>query len=201
MPSRDELVRELDGEELGERLDPALDRILGDVLGGLDAQHRNAVLGEVLQEIPVVARELDDQRLLVEAESGGDHLDVGLGVREPGIGVRREVGVVPEDVFRAHVLLELHEEALAAHVGVQRIEGLPGVERLRRDVALAQRRKTEIDEGVLEWCTAETARRPVGLRILGGHVALLLLVLRGRPGAGLHAGSAGPAYVTLDHRE
>jgi hypothetical protein len=166
-----ELVRELDGEELGEGLDPALDRVLGDVLGGLDPQHRYTELGEVLQEIAVVARELHDQRLLVETEAGGDHLDVRLRVREPGVGVGGEVGVVPEDVFRAHVLLELYEEALPADVGVQRIEGLAGVEILRCHIALAQRREAEVDEGVLEWCAAEAARRPVGLQVVGGHVA------------------------------
>ena len=177
MPSRTSWFASSSGEELGERLDPALDRVLGDVLGRLDPQHRNAVLGEVLQEVAVVARKLHDERLLVETEPGGDHLDVRLGVREPGVGIGGEVGVVPEDVLRAHVLLELHEEALPAHIGVQRIEGLPGVEILGRHVALAQRREAEVDEGVLEWCTAEAARRPVGLRIasgvriIGGHVA------------------------------
>ena len=58
-------------EELDERRRPRCStRAFGDVGGRLDAEHRNAVLDEVLQQVAVVARELDDQRLLgAEAEA------------------------------------------------------------------------------------------------------------------------------------
>ena len=45
---------------------PLLDGDLGDVGGGLDAQHRNAERHEVLQQVAVVAGELDDEAVRPE---------------------------------------------------------------------------------------------------------------------------------------
>ncbi len=113
---------------------------------------------EVLQQVAVVARELDDQAVRAEAQPLRDRLAVALGVRNPGGRVGGEVGVLPEDVLGADVLLELHQEALPAHQRMQRKVGLHGVELLADEKALAQRRHAEVDERALEAGAAQAAR-------------------------------------------
>ena len=67
---RDELAAAVSAaEELDERRDAALDRRRGDVGGRLDAEDGNAPRDEVLEEVAVVARELDDAGARAEAES------------------------------------------------------------------------------------------------------------------------------------
>ena len=56
---------------------------LRDIGGRLDAQHGNALRDEVLQQVAVVARELDHEAGLIEAEAGHDHVRVRLGVLDP----------------------------------------------------------------------------------------------------------------------
>ena len=99
-PSADEAGRELAAEERDDRLDAALARRLGDVRGGLDAERRNAALDDVLQQVAVVARQLHHEAVRVEPEALHRHLHVVARVRDPGVGVRREVGVLAEDVAR-----------------------------------------------------------------------------------------------------
>ncbi len=82
-------------------------------------------------------------------------------VLQPARGVGREVRVLAEDLFTAHVLLELDQVAPAAHEHVQRIERLHLVELLLREIALAERRHAEVDERVLERRAAEPAARAV----------------------------------------
>jgi hypothetical protein len=53
-------------------------------------------------------------------------------------------------VLRSDVLLELHEETALTDAHMERVEGLHAVETLGRDIALAQRRHAEVDEGVPE---------------------------------------------------
>ena len=93
------------------RRNALVERDLGDVGGRLDAEHGHAERQEMLQQIAVVARQLDHQAVRPEPEPLRDHLAVGLGVRDPAGRVGGEVGVLAEDVLRAHVLLELHQEA------------------------------------------------------------------------------------------
>ena len=50
------------------RRNALVDRDLGDVGGRFDAEHRHAERQEMLQQIAVVARELDDQAVRSEAE-------------------------------------------------------------------------------------------------------------------------------------
>jgi hypothetical protein len=54
-------------------------------------------------------------------------------------------------------LLQLHQEAVLADVGVQRIERLHLVELLDGDVRLAQRRHAEVDEGISQRFATEAA--------------------------------------------
>ena len=87
-----------------------------------------------------------------------DHLiGVRAGVLHPAVGERREVGVLGEDVLGADVLLQLHEPALPADVDVERVERLHRVDLVGAEVALAERRHAEVDDGVPQWRAAEPA--------------------------------------------
>ena len=84
---------------------------------------------------------------------------------DPGIGVRREIGVLGEDVVCGHELADLDQQAAAADLGVERIKRLHRGLTIGRHEALTERRHTEVDECVLERRTAEaTVRDPRDLR-------------------------------------
>ena len=84
-----------------------------------DAEDWNAYLSEVLQEITVIAGEFDDETRLVNAVIGPHVLTVASRMLDPAIRVRREVRVlIGENLVRRNVLVELHKEALVAHVGM-----------------------------------------------------------------------------------
>ena len=136
---------------------PLLARHARDVGGRLDAERRDPSLHDVLQQVAVVARELHHETARVEPESLDRHLDVIAGVRDPRIGVRGEIRVLAEDRLSSDELLELHEQAALADLGVQRIERLHRGHAIRRHVALAQRRHAEVDERVSKRRAAEAA--------------------------------------------
>ena len=136
---RHELGRELRSEEIDAGGYALLDRHLGDVGRGLDAQDGNAQRQEVLQQVAVIARQLDDETVGSELQPPRDRLAVGLGVRDPGGRIGGKIGVLTEDVLRAHIFLELNEKALSAHQRMQREVRLHGVELVAREEALAQR--------------------------------------------------------------
>ena len=112
----------------------------------------------MLQQVAVVARELDHQAARVEPESLDRHLDVPARVLDPRVGVRGEVRVLAEDRIRRDELLELHEQADVTHLGMERIERLHRGDAFRRHVALAERRHAEIDERAPKRRGAEAAR-------------------------------------------
>ena len=143
---------------------PLLARHARDVGGGLDPERRDPSLHDVLQQVAVVARELHHETARVKPESLDRHLDVVAGVRDPRIGVRGEIRVLAEDRVRSDELLELHEQAALADLGVKRIERLHRVHAIRRHVALAQRRHAEVDERVRERRAAEAAGGPRRVR-------------------------------------
>ncbi len=64
-----EAGRQLPAEELDHGLDPTLPRRLGDVRGGLDPERRYAPLDDVLEQVAVVAGQLDHQAVRVEPEA------------------------------------------------------------------------------------------------------------------------------------
>ncbi len=95
---------------------------LGHVGRRLDTEHRDARGDEVLQQVAVVARDLDDEALRPEAEPRRSApLGEPPGVLDPGVGVRREVGVVGEDLLGRHDVVDLHQPARRAEAGAQRI--------------------------------------------------------------------------------
>ena len=118
----------------------------GHVRGGLDPEHRDAGRHEVLQQVTVVAGHLGDQAVRGQPQRADHRVGVPLGMRDPGVGVGREVGVVGEDVLPRHVRGQLHEQARLADQHVQRVEDLRVIQACRRDVALTERGHPEIDE-------------------------------------------------------
>ena len=77
----------------------------------LYAQHGNSERQEMLQQVAVVAGELDRQAVGAETKAFCDRLAIGLRMGDPACREGREIGVFGEDGLGAHVLLELHQEA------------------------------------------------------------------------------------------
>src|SRR5690606_1147716 len=145
-------------EEGDQRRNAARFGRLRHVRGGSDAEAGDAARDEVLQEVTVVAGELDDEALRAEAETRGDRLDVAAGMLEPGVRVGGKIGVLGEDLRRFDVLLKLHEEAAFADLDDERVEGFGRFQAIGRDEALAGRRQSEIHD-LLQLAAAESAAR------------------------------------------
>ncbi len=146
--------------------DAALDRHLGDVGGRLDTQARDLGGHRVLQQVAVVAGDLEHQAGSAELEALDHGVHVALGVLDPAVRVRAEIGVVGKDGLAAHVFVQLDQPALIADVGVERIERLHRIELVRAQEALTEGAHAEVHEGVDQGCGAGAAgsgrhRRPV----------------------------------------
>src|SRR3954470_7075196 len=83
---------------------------LGDVASRLDAEHADAARDEVLEQVAVVARRLDDEVLRAEPEVLDHRVRVVTRVLDPAVRVRGEVGVLREDRLGRDELGELHEQ-------------------------------------------------------------------------------------------
>src|SRR5262245_15829908 len=123
---------------------------LGHVSRRLDSQHRHSAPREILQQVTVIAGDLDDLALPGNGEKRNHLSHIGLGVPQPRIRERREIGVVAEYVLRTFPFLELNEKALTAHEGLERIEWLHLLQIFRLEIGVRKRRHAEIDEHVLE---------------------------------------------------
>ena len=129
-------------------------------------QDADAARQEVLEEVAVVRRELDDEALAAETEPFGDRVDIAPCVLDPGIGVRREIGVLGEDLVGSDERRDLREPAVGAHLDVERIEGLHVLQALRREEALAERRLAEVDHRQLERRVTDAAMGPAGYDVV-----------------------------------
>ena len=152
-----EPIGDLAAEELDHGLDALLARGLGHVGGGLDAQGRDAELDHMLEQVAVVAGELDDEAVGVEAEAVDGRGDRVACVGDPGVRVGREVGVLGEDLVGGDEFLELDEQTALACAGMEGIERLHRAEAVGGHVGLAQGRHAEVDEGVAQIGAAEAA--------------------------------------------
>ena len=146
-------------EEVDEGGHSALLGSLRDIGGRVDPQNRYAGADEVLKEVAVVRRELDDEVVRAQAEALADHLHVLPRVLDPGSRVRRVVRVLGEDLVRRDERFELHEVAPLACEDVKREERLHVPDLLGAEKALAQRRHAEVDDRQVERGTAKAARR------------------------------------------
>ena len=124
----DKLGRSLGAEELHQRGHALLLGRRGDVRRRLDAEHRHALRDEVLQQVAVVARDLDHEARCAEAEARRPSpRRRPWRARATSPSTRRNRRSRVKISLRRLELLELHQEALLAHPGVQRIEALHAV--------------------------------------------------------------------------
>ena len=150
-------------QRFAEELDDALDAVnatgvLGHVARGLDAQNRHACPLEVLQQVAVVARKLDDQRLRRKVETGRHGRGIGLGVLEPGFRIAREVGVVLVEMRRRLDMRELNQPAGLADHRDQRVEALPALRHVFGGAKMiGNGRQPEVGDDLLERLAAESA--------------------------------------------
>ena len=82
-------------EEILERRHSGLDGGCGRCRRGIDAEHGNAALDEVLQHVAVVAGDLDHQGFGIEFQARDQLLGIAAGMAEQGARHRREIRVVP----------------------------------------------------------------------------------------------------------
>jgi hypothetical protein len=115
-----------------------------------------------LEQVAVVARQLDHLAIFVQAKPIRDHVDVLLGVLKHGIRVRRKIGVlIVKNLRRTDVLLKLHQEALIAYVDVLRVEGFHLVQLARLDHLVAGWGHTQVNKRVMQFGATKAAARCV----------------------------------------
>ena len=166
LPSLDEPVCDVPPEELDQRRNAALLGRPRDVGGGIDAEHRDVRPEEVLEEVAVVRRKLDDEIVVTELQALADRLHVATSVLDPRRGIGGEVRVLREDLLGSDELGDLHEPTPRACPGVERIEALHGVERVRSHEGLARRRHAQVDDSQFERRLAEATSRTARHRLI-----------------------------------
>ncbi len=154
-----DFTRRLAAEKLHFAADALLPCDCGNVGRRFDAQHRHVARDEVLQEVAVVAGDLDDEAAVADFETAAHSLGIPACMVDPGIRVGGEIGVFGEYIGRRHELLELHQPALVAQERVQRVKGLRRAELPCLNVRLTQRRHAQIDETVPQGRRTESAAR------------------------------------------
>ena len=145
-----ESLRELQAEEFNKGRNIFLLRDCGYVGGRFDADYRNAQRQKVLKQVSVVARNLIHPTRRIEMKPGRNHFTVPVRVLDPGRRVRRKVRIFRENVLRFHVLLQLHQEAVAADENMQRKVRLHLIDLVGGQEALTKRRHPEIDDSSCE---------------------------------------------------
>ena len=113
---------------------------------GLDADGGDPRCHEVAEQVPIVAGDLDGQRLRPEVTGLDEGGDVRGGVGHEGVGERRVVRVLlVEDRLGGQRVRELHERAIRAEDDRQREPGLGVCELLRIDEGVGNRRRPEVE--------------------------------------------------------
>jgi len=134
-----ELMRRRRTEEGDYRGDPLGEGSLSYIGGGFDSQGKNPSLNEVLEQIAIVACNLNDMAMATKAKALHNHVRVSLRVLQPRVRVRREVCVLDEDILWTHVRFELNQETVLTDVNVEWVESLHVVELVRFHMTLAGR--------------------------------------------------------------
>ena len=129
-----------------------------DVGGRLDAEYRDAGREEILQQVSVVTRKLDNERGRIEAFALDGKLDVALGMREPRVGIRRKIGVVAEDRFGGFERFKLDQKTTLADERVQRIGRLHLAQLRFTAITVRERRHAEVAKRARERGGAGTAK-------------------------------------------
>ena len=135
----DETPRQIQSKELNQRRYAFVDRGRGNVAGRLDTNHRNIERQKVLQQVAVIAGDLEYPTVASETEPIPDHHAVSARMFDPAGRVRRKIGVVSEDTLWFHVFLQLNQEAAFAHENAQGKVRLHLVDLVGRQEAFAKR--------------------------------------------------------------
>src|SRR5258705_7227296 len=112
----------------------------------------------MLEQVPVIAGDLEDAALGAERQPLRHLFDVAPGVLDPAVRIRRKVGVFREDVVGRYIFVELYEETPLAQESVQRIERLHVIEGVCWNETLAERRHPQVHERPGQCGRAEPAR-------------------------------------------
>ena len=122
-------------------------------------RHGDAQRDEVLQQVAVVAGDLDDQGLPSRAKRCVAACGVAAGVLDPGGGIGGEIGIVLEDLLAPDDGIDLHQQTLIADARMQGVARLGLGELLRPQEGIRQRHLAEIEEGARERRGAGGGRR------------------------------------------
>ena len=181
LAERGQVAGDLGAEELTESGDaPLVAGHPGDVRGRLDAEHRDALVMVVLEQVAVVARDLDHQAVGAEGLAGHHPAGDALRILDDGVGEGREVEVLAEEHLGRHGLGDLHQRAVGAEHQIERERSLRLVELLGGQ------------EGVGERRPAEGQHRPE-VRRLAGPADGALRHCSSRASAGFHPGARSRA--------
>ncbi len=131
------LPRCFDSKKTDQRRHSFPDGVWRDIGGGVDPQHRDRFLHEILQQVAIIAGQLDHQVIRPQFKSLGDHVHVLARVTQPRVGVGGEVSVFRINVVGRHIIAQLHEEALFADQSVQWIKRLHPIELILGNVTFA----------------------------------------------------------------
>ena len=115
-------------------------RLLRHVLRRLHTLNGNPVGLEILQQIPVVAGDLQYSAGRGQLQPLHDFIHIGLTVRQPAGRIGAEILILPKNLFRLLVQLRLRQKALAAHLHLEGIKHLPPRQITFLEVFVGQRR-------------------------------------------------------------
>ena len=133
-------------EELNQRRDAlGLDRELRDVGRGLDAENRDAALLVELQQISIVARDLDHEACRPETAAADQRLDQRARMLDHRIGKRGGIGVVAEQPLGRHRFADLHQRALRTEIELEREAVLRLVQLLGGQQRIGERHPSEVE--------------------------------------------------------
>src|SRR5258708_9367657 len=137
-------------EEVDTRRNSSVAGYQGHVSRRLYAQDGNPAVNEVLQQIPVITCDFDDFALGADPEALDHRANICLCVIEPRFAVRREVGIVAENILWTLPFLELNQKAFAANINPQRKLFLLPLEVLLLQISVRERRQAEIKENLTQ---------------------------------------------------
>src|SRR5712671_4558350 len=157
MSTSDQIARGFYSEESHERGDALRFGYLGDVRRWLYPERGDSTLNEILKQITIVARDLDNTALARQAELVDHLIHVVTRVVKPGIRERGKISVVGEDLLAGDILLQLHQEAALTDPHVERIKGFHLIELIGTEKTFTQRRHPQIDDAMPEGRSTKTA--------------------------------------------
>src|SRR5580658_2714767 len=154
--SRGKFFRALSIEKLHESRHAFLDGDGRHIRSGLNSQSRYARRDEILQKIAVVAGKLNHLAFRSERKTLDHFFRVRFCMSQPTLGKGRKIGVLAKDGLHAHILLQLHQEALFTDENMKRIKRLHLIQLPGRQVTLTQRRHAQVDKRMSHTSTAKT---------------------------------------------